>query len=172
MSEATSKEATLWQQASGLVSVGLTAWITASVATLAVLSNSGIAADLRSDEMRAAVLVVGFALGALALLGWGTFGLLSGSRHAAAVLIAAAAFLLPWVLELAWQALGGGGRTTLVPGLLLLLSVHCAALWLSALRDRRQLRRLWLPEAALLLLGLAVAFGDLVPRAAVAGVIP
>jgi hypothetical protein len=171
MSEGTLKQATLWQQASGLVSVGLTVWITASVATLAALSNSGLGSDLRSDGMRTAVLVVGFALGALALLGWGTFGLLSGSRQAAAVLIAAAAFLLPWVLELAWQALAGAHPPTLVPGLLLLLSVHCAALWWSAMRDRHRLRQLWLPEAALLLLGLAVAFGDLVPQAA-AGVMP
>ncbi len=166
MSEGTVKDAGFWQETSGLVSVGLTVWVAASVVTLAGLSNSGIADELRSDEMRAATLIVGFALGALALLGWGTLGLLNGARHAAAVVVAAAVFLLPVMLELAWHLFGGGRPATLASGLLVLLLVHSAALWLSATRDRSRLRRLWLPEAALLLLGLAMAFGDLVPQAA------
>jgi hypothetical protein len=65
--------------------VGLTVWIVGSVATFAALSGSELPAELANAGMRAATLLVGFGLGAVALLGYGTLRLHSGARVGAVV---------------------------------------------------------------------------------------
>ncbi len=74
--------------------VGLTVWIVGSVAAFAALSGSELPAELANAGMRAATLLVGFGLGAVALLGYGTLRLHSGAR-VAAVVIAVGVFLAP-----------------------------------------------------------------------------
>jgi hypothetical protein len=149
-----------------LLFVGLAVWIGGGVAAFALLSNAGLP-DLSGTAMRAATLLVGFAMGALALLAYGALRFLNQSATVAALCAAAGMFLLPPAVEVAWRALAAGHHATLAPGLLVLLLAHCALTAVRALRSGRRVDRILVPEAALLLLGLGLVMADLGPTLSV-----
>jgi hypothetical protein len=154
------------QETLRLLFVGLAVWIVGSVAAFALLSNAGIL-ELSGTAMRAVTLLVGFALGALALLSYGALRFLNQSATVAALCAAAGMFLLPPLVEVVWRALSVGEHATLAPGLLVLLLAHVAVTAVRALRSGRRVDRILVPEAALLLLGLGLVMADLGPTLAV-----
>ena len=151
------------QQTLRLLFVGLTAWILGSVATFALLSAAGLPAHLSSGGMRSATLLVGFALGTLALLAYGTLHFVNQRVTVAALLAAAGLFLLPPIVEVAWRSVVSSAQATLAPGLLAILLAHAVVTAVRALRSGRRMDRVLVPEAALLLLGLGLAMADLGP---------
>ena len=160
---------TEWRgEALRLVFVGLTTWIVGGVVMFAGLSNLLPPGQLSGDGMRSATLVAGFALGAAALLAYGTIRLLQERTRIEALAVAVAVFLLPLVLEVAWNTLSRGGRASLAPGLLVLVSCHAAITAFRARRAAAPIDRVLVPEAALLLLGLGLAMADLGPGLALA----
>jgi hypothetical protein len=157
------------QETLRLLFVGLTVWIVGSVTTFALLSGAAGPGQLSSQDMRATVLLVGFALGALALLGYGTLRLLSSGATVLALLAAVGSFLLPPVAAVAWHTAAGGAPATLAPGLLAILVAHAGVTAMRALRSARRPDRVLVPEAALLLLGLGLVLADLGESLAIAG---
>src|SRR4026208_2067733 len=80
---------TAWgQETLRLLFVGLAVWIVGSVAAFALLSNAELP-ELSGTAMRAATLLVGFAMGALALLAYGALRFLNQSATVAALCAAA-----------------------------------------------------------------------------------
>lgn len=154
------------QETMRLLFVGLAVWIVGGVAAFALLSNAHLP-ELSSTAMRAATLLVGFAMGALALLAYGALRFLKQSATVAALCAAAGMFLLPPAVEVVWRALAVGDHATLAPGLLILLLAHFALTAVRALRSGRRVDRILVPEAALLLLGLGLVMADLGPSLAV-----
>jgi hypothetical protein len=151
-----------------LLSVGLAVWVGASVATYVLLSNAGIPGQLSSGGMRAATLLIGFALGALALLAYGTVRYLQSDVTVVALAAAGGFFLLPPAIEVVWRSLSRA-PATLAPGLLAILIVHAGLTAVRAARSGRRIDRVLVPETALLLLGLGLAIADLAPTLTTVG---
>jgi hypothetical protein len=151
------------EEALRLVFVGLTVWVLGGVVTFAGLSNLVSPGQLSGENMRSATLVAGFALGAVALLSYGTVRVLHERARVEALAVAVAVFLLPLVLEVAWNTWSRWGRTSLAPGLLALVFCHAAITAFRARRAAGPIDRVLVPEAALLLLGLGLAMADLGP---------
>lgn len=146
----------LLEETSRLLFIGLAGWVLGGVGAFVALSGSGLVGDLRSDGLRAVALTLGFGLGALALLAYGTLRIVQGAG-AAAVFAAVAFFLVPPAVQLF------GTAASLGPGLLGLLALHAGAATALAARTGRHLDRVLVPETALLLLAVGLVVADLTP---------
>lgn len=151
MSESSTSTVTngFWQETSRLLFIGLAGWVLGGVGAFIALSGSGIVGDMRGDALRAVALTLGFGLGALALLAYGTLRIIQGAGSVA-VLAAVAFFLVPPAVQLF------GTAASLGPGLLGLLALHAGAATAMTARTGGPLDRVLVPETALLLLAVGL----------------